>query len=138
MQLTLGNIGKLFLGKESGPFINSLDKLYQGVLPGVRAYPINIPGFAYHHALKVHVFTKFSFHSSTSLIQLIFFIIIWTTKKIGTKISDGKIKSLSNYLFTKFSYKISDMIFFFSKYFLLIYIFLVVLSLLTHVCSLKL
>ncbi|WJX30934.1 ent-kaurenoic acid monooxygenase [Trifolium repens] len=51
-KLTLENIGKLFLGKDSGPFINSLDKLYQGVLPGVRAYPINIPGFAYHHALQ--------------------------------------------------------------------------------------
>ncbi|GAU12620.1 hypothetical protein TSUD_121110 [Trifolium subterraneum] len=51
-KLTLENIGKLFLGKESGPFINSLDKLYKGLLPGVRANPINIPGFAYHHALK--------------------------------------------------------------------------------------
>jgi ent-kaurenoic acid hydroxylase len=66
MQLTLENIGKLFLGKDSGPFINSLDKLYQGVLPGVRAYPINIPGFAYHHALQVHMLIKFSFQSSIS------------------------------------------------------------------------
>ncbi|CAI8596140.1 unnamed protein product [Vicia faba] len=52
MQLSLENIGKLFLGKEPGLFLNSLDKLYQGVLPGVRAYPINIPGFTYHYALQ--------------------------------------------------------------------------------------
>ncbi|WJX36850.1 ent-kaurenoic acid monooxygenase [Trifolium repens] len=51
-KLILENIGKLFLGKESGPFINSLHKLYQALLLGVRAYPINIPGFAYHHALQ--------------------------------------------------------------------------------------
>jgi len=55
MQLTFDNIGKLFLSKEPGPFLNSLDKLYEGMVPGLRAYPLNIPGFAYHHALKVHV-----------------------------------------------------------------------------------
>lgn len=52
MQMSFEIIGKLFLGKESDLFLNSLDKLYQGVLPGIRAYPINIPGFAYHHALR--------------------------------------------------------------------------------------
>ncbi|XP_058784727.1 ent-kaurenoic acid oxidase 1-like [Vicia villosa] len=52
MQMSFENIGKLFLGKEPVLFLNSLDKLYQGVLPGVRAYPINIFGFAYHHALR--------------------------------------------------------------------------------------
>ncbi|KEH17087.1 cytochrome P450 family 90 protein [Medicago truncatula] len=51
-KLSFENIGKLFMGKEPGPFLNSLDKLYQGLLPGVRAYPLNIPGFAYHHALQ--------------------------------------------------------------------------------------
>ncbi|XP_058762847.1 ent-kaurenoic acid oxidase 1-like [Vicia villosa] len=50
--MSFENIGKLFLGKEPVLFLNSLDKLYQGVLPGVRAYPINILGFAYHHALR--------------------------------------------------------------------------------------
>ncbi|CAI8596139.1 unnamed protein product [Vicia faba] len=51
-KLTFENIGKLFLGKEPSPLLNSLDKLYQDLLSGVRAYPINIPGFAYHHALQ--------------------------------------------------------------------------------------
>jgi len=67
MQLSFGNIGKLFVGKDSGPFLNSLEKLNQGLAPGVRAYPINIPGFACHHALQVHLLIKFSFQSSTSL-----------------------------------------------------------------------
>ena len=40
------------MGKEPSPLLNSLDKLYQDLLLGVRAYPINIPGFAYHHALQ--------------------------------------------------------------------------------------
>ncbi|KAI5410482.1 hypothetical protein KIW84_055839 [Lathyrus oleraceus] len=51
-KMSFESIAKLFLGKEPGDFLNSLDKLYQGVLPGVRAYPINVPGFAYHHALR--------------------------------------------------------------------------------------
>lgn len=51
-KMTFENIGKLFFSKEPGPFLNSLDKLYQDLLLGVRAYPINIPGFAYHHALQ--------------------------------------------------------------------------------------
>ncbi|XP_058762852.1 ent-kaurenoic acid oxidase 2-like [Vicia villosa] len=51
-KMSFENIGNLFLGKESGLFLNSLDKLYQGILPGVRAYPINIPGFAYYNALQ--------------------------------------------------------------------------------------
>jgi len=72
MQLSFENIGKLFMGKEPGPFLNSLDKLYQGLLPGVRAYPLNIPGFAYHHALQVYLLINyFPFQSSTSLLQLI-------------------------------------------------------------------
>ncbi|XP_058762845.1 ent-kaurenoic acid oxidase 1-like [Vicia villosa] len=50
--LTFENIGKLFMGKEPSPLLNSLDKLYQDLLLGVRAFPINIPGFAYHHALQ--------------------------------------------------------------------------------------
>jgi len=53
--MTFENIGKLFFSKEPGPFLNSLDKLYQDLLLGVRAYPINIPGFAYHLALKVRL-----------------------------------------------------------------------------------
>jgi len=71
MQLSFENIGKLFMGKEPGPFLNSLDKLYQGLLPGVRAYPLNIPGFAYHHALQVHLLIKFPFQSSKKFLQLI-------------------------------------------------------------------
>ncbi|XP_045823498.1 ent-kaurenoic acid oxidase 1-like [Trifolium pratense] len=51
-KLTFDNIGKLFMSMEPGPLLQSMDKLYQALLLGVRAYPINIPGFAYHRALQ--------------------------------------------------------------------------------------
>ncbi|XP_061361013.1 ent-kaurenoic acid oxidase 2-like [Gastrolobium bilobum] len=51
-KLTFENIGKLFVSMEPGPHLHSLDKLFQGILPGMRAYPINLPGFPYHHAFQ--------------------------------------------------------------------------------------
>lgn len=49
--VTFENIGKLFGGFEAGPLLDNMDKLFQGAVKGMRAYPINIPGFAYHHAV---------------------------------------------------------------------------------------
>ncbi|XP_061355136.1 ent-kaurenoic acid oxidase 2-like [Gastrolobium bilobum] len=51
-QLGIQNIGKLFASMEPGPLLHSLDKLIHGMLPGLRAYPLNFPGFAYHHAFQ--------------------------------------------------------------------------------------
>jgi hypothetical protein len=62
MQLTFDNIGKLFMSMESGPLLQSIDKFYQALLLGVRAYPINVPGFAYHRALQVHVLIYVWYH----------------------------------------------------------------------------
>ncbi|XP_058762849.1 ent-kaurenoic acid oxidase 2-like [Vicia villosa] len=50
-KMTFDIIGKLFMSKEPGLLQYSLDKLCEGLLQGVRAFPINIRGFAYHHAL---------------------------------------------------------------------------------------
>ncbi|KAF2315997.1 hypothetical protein GH714_040792 [Hevea brasiliensis] len=50
--LTLQNIGKLFASLEPGPILDSLDKLYDGMLKGIRAYPLNFPGTASHHAIQ--------------------------------------------------------------------------------------
>ncbi|KAI9175057.1 hypothetical protein LWI28_026756 [Acer negundo] len=46
------NIGKLFVSFEPGPGLESMDKLFDGLLKGIRAQPINVPGFAYHHAIQ--------------------------------------------------------------------------------------
>ncbi len=39
---------------DPGPLLDTIDNLFTGLLKGVRAQPINIPGFAYHHARQVH------------------------------------------------------------------------------------
>ncbi|KAK0595870.1 hypothetical protein LWI29_010757 [Acer saccharum] len=49
-KVTFENIGKLFVSFESGPRLESMEKLFQGLLKGIRAHPFNFPGTAYHHA----------------------------------------------------------------------------------------
>ncbi|KAL6283885.1 hypothetical protein ACE6H2_014814 [Prunus campanulata] len=51
-KLTFENIGQLFLSLEPGPLLDTVDKLFDGLVKGVRAQPFNIPGFAFHHALQ--------------------------------------------------------------------------------------
>jgi hypothetical protein len=53
LQLTFENIGKLFASFEAGPVLDNMDNLFKGMIHGIRAYPINFPGTAYHHALQV-------------------------------------------------------------------------------------
>lgn len=57
LQLTFENIGQLFLSLEPGPLLDTVDKLFDGLVKGVRAQPFNIPGFAFHHALQVFILT---------------------------------------------------------------------------------
>ncbi|XAR50096.1 hypothetical protein NMG60_11004330 [Bertholletia excelsa] len=40
-KVTFENIGKIFAGFEPGPVLDTLDQLFEGMLNGVRAYPIN-------------------------------------------------------------------------------------------------
>lgn len=52
-KLTFKIIMYIFLSSESEPVMESLEKEYTDLNYGVRAMAINIPGFAYHKALKV-------------------------------------------------------------------------------------
>ncbi|KAK7292248.1 hypothetical protein RIF29_08025 [Crotalaria pallida] len=51
-KVTFENIGKLFASFEPGPLLQEMDKFFEGLLLGVRAYPFNFPGSAFHHALQ--------------------------------------------------------------------------------------
>ncbi|KAI3941803.1 hypothetical protein MKW98_030533 [Papaver atlanticum] len=51
-KVTFANIGKMFANFEPGPVLDLLDGYFAGIIGGVRAQRINVPGTAYHHALK--------------------------------------------------------------------------------------
>ncbi|XP_024971412.1 ent-kaurenoic acid oxidase 2-like [Cynara cardunculus var. scolymus] len=51
-KVTLENMGMYFASFEPGPTIDKLDEYFHRLLAGVRSYRLNIPGFAYHHALQ--------------------------------------------------------------------------------------
>ncbi|CAN6585223.1 unnamed protein product [Malus baccata var. baccata] len=51
-KVTFENIGKLFLRLEPGPLLDTMDNLFTGLVAGLRAHPLNIPGSAYRHALQ--------------------------------------------------------------------------------------
>ncbi|KAL7161507.1 hypothetical protein ACSBR2_042050 [Camellia fascicularis] len=51
-KVTFQNIGKFFASFEPGPILDTLDVLFKGMVQGVRAYPLNIPGTAYHHGVQ--------------------------------------------------------------------------------------
>nr|XP_011464563.1 PREDICTED: ent-kaurenoic acid oxidase 2-like isoform X2 [Fragaria vesca subsp. vesca] len=49
---TFDNIGKLFVSLEPGPLLDTIDNLFEGLLKGIRAQPLHVPGSAYHSALQ--------------------------------------------------------------------------------------
>ncbi|KAH7529177.1 hypothetical protein FEM48_Zijuj05G0156800 [Ziziphus jujuba var. spinosa] len=51
--VTFENIGKLFVSSEPGPLLETVSKLFQGLVEGIRAQPLNIPASAYHHGRQV-------------------------------------------------------------------------------------
>ncbi|CAL1368093.1 unnamed protein product [Linum trigynum] len=51
-KVTFENIGRLFASLEPGPELVAIDELFHGILKGVRAQPLKIPGFAYHHGVQ--------------------------------------------------------------------------------------
>ncbi|XP_050221457.1 ent-kaurenoic acid oxidase-like [Mercurialis annua] len=51
-KVTFENIGKLFGSLKPGPMLDTMDKLFYGLVKGIRAQPLNFPGTAYHHALQ--------------------------------------------------------------------------------------
>lgn len=52
-KVTFRIIMYIFLGSESEPVMEALEREYTALNYGVRAMAINLPGFAYHKALKV-------------------------------------------------------------------------------------
>lgn len=51
--ITFKIIMHIFLSRESGPMMNVMEEEYATLNQGLRAMAINLPGFAYHRALKV-------------------------------------------------------------------------------------
>lgn len=58
-RLTFRVVMKIFLCSEDEILIESLERVYTDLNYGMRAMAINIPGFAYHRALKVHTNSPF-------------------------------------------------------------------------------
>lgn len=54
-KITFKVIMHIFLGGESGPMTESMEEEYARLNCGLRAMAINLPGFAYHKALKVRI-----------------------------------------------------------------------------------
>ncbi|XP_010935390.1 ent-kaurenoic acid oxidase 2 [Elaeis guineensis] len=51
-KVTFENICKLFVSMDPSPVTDAIDQWFEGLVKGLRAYPINFPGSAVHHALK--------------------------------------------------------------------------------------
>ncbi|KAI9117268.1 hypothetical protein K1719_011434 [Acacia pycnantha] len=51
-KVTFENIGELFGSFEPGDLLDTMDELFEGMVKGVRAFPLNFPGTAYCHGLK--------------------------------------------------------------------------------------
>ncbi|KAK4257154.1 hypothetical protein QN277_006778 [Acacia crassicarpa] len=51
-KVTFENIGELFGSFEPGDLLDTMDELYDGLVKGMRAYPLNFPGTAYHRGYK--------------------------------------------------------------------------------------
>ncbi|KAG6401722.1 hypothetical protein SASPL_138586 [Salvia splendens] len=51
-KIVFANTAKYFASFETDHVLDTLDDLFMGLLGGLRAYPLNFPGTAFHHALK--------------------------------------------------------------------------------------
>ncbi|KAL0301878.1 UNVERIFIED_CONTAM: Ent-kaurenoic acid oxidase 1 [Sesamum radiatum] len=52
-KVTFANIGKYFASLEPGLVLDTLDELFECLTAGLRAYPLNFPGTAFHRALQM-------------------------------------------------------------------------------------
>ncbi|KAL0311204.1 UNVERIFIED_CONTAM: Ent-kaurenoic acid oxidase 2 [Sesamum angustifolium] len=52
-KVTFANIGKYFASLEPGLVLDTLDELFECLITGLRAYPLNFPGTAFHRALQM-------------------------------------------------------------------------------------
>ncbi|KAJ6845058.1 ent-kaurenoic acid oxidase [Iris pallida] len=51
-KMTFENICMMFASMEPGPLLDEIDKCFAGLVPGFRAYPLDFPGTAFHHARR--------------------------------------------------------------------------------------
>uniref|UniRef100_A0A0D9XJ57 Ent-kaurenoic acid oxidase n=1 Tax=Leersia perrieri TaxID=77586 RepID=A0A0D9XJ57_9ORYZ len=51
-KVTFENICKIFVSMEPSPLTEKIDECFAGMVPGFRAYPLDLPGTAFHHALN--------------------------------------------------------------------------------------
>ncbi|XP_038703549.1 ent-kaurenoic acid oxidase 2-like [Tripterygium wilfordii] len=51
-KVTFENIGRLFVSMEPGPLLDFINKLCQGIVKGIRAQPLHLPGTASHYGTK--------------------------------------------------------------------------------------
>lgn len=63
LQLTLASIGKYFADIEAEHVLDSLDDCVKGIISGLKSYPLNFPGTALHHAIKVTNHKKFKMNA---------------------------------------------------------------------------
>ncbi|KAL0305198.1 UNVERIFIED_CONTAM: Pre-splicing factor clf1 [Sesamum calycinum] len=52
-KVTFANIGKYFASLEPGLVLDTLDELFECLTAGLRFYPLNFPGTAFHRALQM-------------------------------------------------------------------------------------
>ncbi|KAF7081993.1 hypothetical protein CFC21_085883 [Triticum aestivum] len=50
-KVMFGNICKTFISLDPSPFTEKMEKLFVGLVDGIMAFPLNIPGTASHHGL---------------------------------------------------------------------------------------
>ena len=74
-RLTFRVIMHIFLSSESDTIMESSEKVYTDLNYGMRAMAINLPGFAYHRALKVRISSApFLFCKYSPLVKMSFTI----------------------------------------------------------------
>ena len=57
MQATFENICKMFMSMEPSPLTEEMDAWFAGLLGGLRAFPFDLPGTAFHRALTVRTYS---------------------------------------------------------------------------------
>ena len=56
MQVTFENICKMFMSMEPSPLTEEMDAWFAGLLGGLRAFPLDLPGTAFRRALRVRTY----------------------------------------------------------------------------------
>ena len=65
MQVTFENICKMFMSMEPSPLTEEMDAWFAGLLGGLRAFPLDLPGTAFRRALTVQ-----TYNPTVSLIEI--------------------------------------------------------------------